>query len=39
MMSISFSVVDLCHDMVMIRESPGVKRERDVLAALGKNVF
>ena len=37
-MRISFAVVDLCHDIVMMRESSGVNRERDVLAVQRKNV-
>ena len=32
MMRISFAVVGLCHDIVMMRESSGVNRERDMLA-------
>ena len=38
MMSISFAVVGLCHDIVMMRESPGVNRERDMLAIQRKSV-
>ena len=38
MMSISFAVVDLCHDIVMMRESSGVNREQDMLAIQRKSV-
>ena len=42
MMSISFRLLfcwDLCHDIVMMRESSGVKRERDVLAVQRQKRF
>ena len=39
MMAISLAVVGCCDAILIIGDSPGVKRERDLLAAQGRPVY
>lgn len=39
MMNISLSVLERCDALLLLAESPGANRERDLILALGKPVF